>query len=118
MEDETAEDAIIANWRENLAEALGVIARWHMPFGKYGPQHYPPYGVPLYDLPAEYLIWFRQKGFPKGRLGQILEVLCEIHLSGAEAVFEPIRRARGGRRALRPERRKSFDFTGDDLPLK
>ena len=29
-----------------------------MPFGKYGPLHFPPRGVPLYDLPVEYLAWF------------------------------------------------------------
>ena len=23
-----------------------------MPFGKYGPQHFPPNGVPIYDIPA------------------------------------------------------------------
>src|SRR5262245_32382725 len=55
MDANDPEDTLITHWRENLAEALGIIARWHMPFGKYGPQHYPPNGVPLYDLPAEYL---------------------------------------------------------------
>ncbi|MGY8686234.1 MAG: hypothetical protein ACKVHP_00620, partial [Verrucomicrobiales bacterium] len=29
---------------------LGEAVKWHMPFGKYGPTHYPPRGVPLYDL--------------------------------------------------------------------
>jgi len=114
MEDE---DAIITDWRDHLAEALSIIARWHMPFGKYGPQNYPPHGVPLYDLPAEYLLWFKQKGFPKGKLGQILEIICEIHVTGAESIFEPIRRANGGRRSLRPERRKSYDFRGEELPM-
>ncbi|RYD36200.1 MAG: hypothetical protein EOP86_06620, partial [Verrucomicrobiaceae bacterium] len=61
------------DWRQNLAEILQAIAVMHMPFGKYGPQHYPPNGLPLHQLPAEYLIWFRQKGFPKGKLGRLLE---------------------------------------------
>ncbi len=113
-----ADDELLKDWREHLAEALDVIGRWHMPFGKYGPQHYPPDGLPLYDLPAEYLLWFKQKGFPKGKLGQILEIVCEIHVCGAEAVFEPIRRAKGGRRSLRPPRRKEYDFRGEELPLK
>ena len=102
------EDALIADWRHHLAEALGLIARWHMPFGKYGPQHYPPHGVPLYDLPGEYLIWFKQKGFPKGKLGQMLGILCELHLTGAESILEPIRRANGGRRSLRPPRQRDY----------
>ena len=66
------EAAFLADWRHHLAEALELIGRWHMPFGKYGPQHYPPRGVPLYDLPEEYVIWFQHNGFPKGRLGELL----------------------------------------------
>lgn len=112
------EEPLLTDWRNHLAEVLGLIGRWRMPFGKYGPQHYPPHGVPLYDLPAEYLLWFKQKGFPKGKLGQVLEVVCEIHLSGAEQVFEPLRRAAGGRRSLRPQRRKEYDFRGGELPLE
>jgi uncharacterized protein (DUF3820 family) len=110
------EDTLITDWRNHLAEALTLIGRWHMPFGKYGPQHYPPHGLPLHDLPAEYLIWFRQKGFPKGTLGRLLEILCELHLTGAESVLEPLRKARGGRRALRPPRRREYDFSEGETP--
>lgn len=101
------------DWRENLAEMMGDFASVHMPFGKYGPQHYPPKGLPLYQLPAEYLMWFKFKGFPKGRLGQLLEALCEIHYTGAEAVLGPLRKADSTPHPLRKERRKSFDFGGD-----
>src|SRR5688572_23533054 len=66
MDDEAA---FFADWQNHLAEALEEIGRWHMPFGKYGPKNYPPNGVPLYDLPDEYVIWFQHNGFPKGRLG-------------------------------------------------
>ena len=58
------------------------------------------------------------KGFPKGKLCQVLEIVCEIYVCGAEAVFEPIRRAKGGRRSLRPPRRKEYDFRGEELPLE
>lgn len=81
-----------------------------MPFGKYGPQHYPPLGMPLYDLPAGYLMWFRQKGFPPGKLGRLMSVVCEIHLAGAEAVFEPLRQRAGGRRPIRKPPRRRIDF--------
>jgi uncharacterized protein len=112
------DSGFLKDWQANLAQALAEIGRWHMPFGKYGPQHYPPKGVPLYDLPDEYLIWFKHKGFPKGKLGRLLQVVCEIRLAGAEAVFEPLRRAAGGRRSLRPKKQTNFDFTGGELPLE
>ncbi len=115
MDDEAA---FFADWRNHLADALELIGRWHMPFGKYGPQHYPPHGVPLYDLPEEYVIWFQHNGFPKGRLGELLRVICEIRMAGAEAVFEPLRRAAGGRFSLRPKKRKVYDFRDRELPLE
>jgi uncharacterized protein (DUF3820 family) len=61
-------DDLAARMRADLEE----IGRTFMPFGKYGPQHFPPNGVPIYDIPAEYLGWFANKaGFPKGRLGEL-----------------------------------------------
>ena len=110
------EAAFLKNWQENMAEALAEIGRWHMPFGKYGPQNYPPKGVPLYDLPEEYVIWFQHNGFPKGRLGQLLRIICEIRMVGAEAVFEPLRKAAGGRFSLRPKKRTNYDFRDTELP--
>ena len=37
-----------------------------MPFGKHK-------GWLLIDLPEPYIVWFRQKGFPNGKLGKQLE---------------------------------------------
>ncbi len=68
-----------------------------MPFGKYGPANYPPRGVPVFDLPAEYLAWFAKKGFPKGRLGELLLMIFEIKECGADEVFKPLRTHNGGR---------------------
>lgn len=48
-----------------------------MPFGKYK-------GVFLIDLPEFYLIWYRNKGFPKGKLGQFMESAFEIRRNGLE----------------------------------
>ena len=96
--------------REDFRNLLAEIDRMHMPFGKFGPAHYPPSGVPLMDLPPEYLAWFKERGFPKGRLGELMEWIFEIKASGADSVFEPFRAARGGRHPLRPVRRRSRDF--------
>jgi uncharacterized protein (DUF3820 family) len=92
--------------RQWLAADLTEIARTGMPFGKYGPKHYPPHGVPLYDLPVEYLVWFERKGFPQGRLGDLLRVLHQLKVDGCDEIFDQFRRARGGRTDLREWRRK------------
>ena len=96
--------------REDFRNLLVEIGRTRMPFGKFGIKVYPPAGVPIMDLPVEYLIWFQQNGFPKGRLGELLAQVCEIKSVGMDSVFDPIRRANGGRFPLRPERRRSIDF--------
>lgn len=102
------------DWRQNLAEILQSIATQHMPFGKYGPQHYPPKGLPLHQLPAEYLLWFRQKGFPKGRLGRLLEILCEIHTTGSHEILAPLRGPQADPHPLRKKRPRNFNFGESD----
>ncbi|WP_300464729.1 DUF3820 family protein [Desulfobacula sp.] len=47
-----------------------------MPYGKYK-------GFRFVDLPDPYLVWFSQKGFPEGKLGQILQSRAKIQ----QAVF-------------------------------
>ncbi len=87
--------------RDWLGHDLNEILRTSMPFGKYGPAHYPPRGVPLYDLPLEYLVWFARKGFPQDRLGDLLRVLHQLKTDGCDEIFDEIRRQRGGRTSLR-----------------
>ncbi|MES2997535.1 MAG: DUF3820 family protein [Verrucomicrobiota bacterium] len=96
--------------REDFRNLLAEIGVAHMPFGKFGRKDYPPRGVPLMDLPMEYLVWFKERGFPKGRLGELMEQVFEIKAVGMDAVFDPLRAARGGRYPLRPEKRRSFRF--------
>ncbi len=84
-----------------MAEDMAAIGRTYMPFGKFGPKDYPPHGVPIYDLPAEYLGWFAMKGFPKGRLGELLKMVHQMKADGSDAVFDVFRRQRGGRTSLR-----------------
>ena len=96
--------------REDFRRLLEEIAVSFMPYGKFGPKEYPPKGVPIIDLPPEYLAWFKQQGFPKGRLGELMEQVYEIKGVGMDAVFDPIRQANGGRFKLHKQRPKRFDF--------
>ncbi len=63
---------------------LAVLAKARMPFGRYE-------GWQLIDLPENYLVWFAGKGFPDGRLGEMLQEIYEIKLNGLESLFEPLR---------------------------
>ncbi len=65
-------------------EVLLKIARMRMPFGKYKDRL-------LIDLPEPYVIWFSQKGFPEGQLGEMLRIVYEVKLNGLEYLFKPLR---------------------------
>ncbi|MCX6874249.1 MAG: DUF3820 family protein [Verrucomicrobia bacterium] len=96
--------------REDFRNLLVEIGNTRMPFGKFGIRAYPPHGVPLIDLPPEYLAWFKERGFPQGRLGELMEQVFEIKAVGMDAVFDPIRHATGGRFRLHRQRTVSFRF--------
>lgn len=68
-------------------DLLIQLVRLKMPFGKYKDRI-------LCDLPVSYLEWFQRKGFPKGKLGVLLEVLYEIRINGLEGLLEPLKRAK------------------------
>ena len=55
-----------------------------MPFGKYE-------GRFLIDLPEYYLVWYKQKGFPKGKLGEQMALVYELQLNGLEDLVRNIR---------------------------
>src|SRR4051812_32679015 len=105
----SSEEERLRDW---MAADLADIARTSIPFGKYGPEHYPPRGVPLYDLPVEYLAWFARKvAFPKGRLGELLRIVHQMKVDGLDEVFDQLRRKAGGRTPLRqPNRRGNAHF--------
>lgn len=69
---------------EEQREILKQLVSMEMPFGKYK-------GCLLCDLPEPYLVWFKQKGFPKGKLGVLLESLYEIKLNGLEYLLKRIK---------------------------
>lgn len=97
-----------------FARLLAEVSKTCMPFGKFGPEHFPPAGVPLYDLPYEYLAWFARKNFPKGRLGTLLEFVYLAKRDGADSMFDPFRAEAGGRHNLRKSRRTHWEFTVDE----
>jgi uncharacterized protein (DUF3820 family) len=61
------------------------LVRKEMPFGKYE-------GKLLCDLPVSYLEWFNRNGFPKGKIGLLLETMYEIKLNGLEYLLTPLKR--------------------------
>jgi uncharacterized protein (DUF3820 family) len=89
--------------RAGMAADLAEIERTFMPFGRFGPATFPPRGMPIYDLPAEYLGYFAARGFPKGRLGELLRMVYQMKADGADCAFDDARRRAGGRA---PARRK------------
>lgn len=98
--------------KEELAALLEQIAAVHMPFGKYGPAGFPPKGCPIMDIPVEYLTWFKERGFPKGKLGYLMEQCWLIRANGLDQLFEPFRKKNGGRTTQR-KKRKTYDFGSD-----
>jgi len=58
-----------------------ALAATRMPFGKYKHSR-------LVDLPEQYLVWFSQKGFPQGKLGEQLRSVYEIKRNGLEYLFK------------------------------
>ncbi len=96
--------------REDFRNLLEEIGATRMPFGKFGIKAYPPAGVPIMDLPEEYLAWFKERGFPKGRLGELMAQVCEIKAVGMDQVFDPLRQAGNGRFPLHSVRKRSVDF--------
>ena len=83
--------------RDDFRDLLREIGDAYMPFGRFGPKEFPPRGVPIMDLPPEYLAWFSERGFPKGRLGELMQAVWEMKDVGMDSVFDPFRQARGGR---------------------
>ncbi|MCK5535663.1 MAG: DUF3820 family protein [Bacteroidales bacterium] len=61
------------------------LSKTKMPFGKYKDRL-------LVDIPEAYYVWFSQKGFPKGQLGEMLQLMYEIKLNGLESLIREINR--------------------------
>lgn len=68
----------------NLNKNLIELAYAKMPFGKYQ-------GSFLVDIPEPYYVWYNNKGFPAGKLGQQLASMYEIKVNGLEPLIRNIR---------------------------
>ncbi len=66
------------------ATVMLKLAKMLMPFGKYKERR-------LIDLPEPYVVWFAQKGFPTGQLGDMLRMVYKIKVNGLEYLFKPLR---------------------------
>lgn len=65
-------------------DRLVKLAHAKMPFGKYKDRY-------LIDLPEQYVIWYRNKGFPNGLLGEQLEIVYELKVNGLEQILRKIK---------------------------
>jgi uncharacterized protein (DUF3820 family) len=66
------------------SEILLQLVKTKMPFGKYK-------DVFICNLPVFYLEWFQRKGFPKGKLGVLLQTMYEIKLNGLDYLLDPLK---------------------------
>ncbi len=65
---------------EAQEEALIELAHYRMPFGKYK-------GDYLIDIPEYYYTWFKQRGFPEGKLGIMMSQMYDIKINGLETLI-------------------------------
>ena len=65
------------------SEHLIKLANMKMPYGKFKGRY-------LVDLPEHYLVWYKQKGFPKGQIGDMLNEIYEIQLNGLEPLIRKL----------------------------
>lgn len=68
----------------NQQHELEKLANTKMPFGKFK-------GKYLIDLPEHYIVWYHNKGFPAGKLGQMLHLVYELQLNGLEDLVRKLR---------------------------
>lgn len=60
------------------------LVKAKMPFGKYKNRL-------LIDIPEYYFVWFKNKGFPKGKLGVQMASVYEIKLNGLEDLLQKLK---------------------------
>ncbi len=61
------------------------LAYAKMHFGKYKDYF-------LSDIPEPYYVWFKQKGFPTGKLGDQMQQVYELKVNSLENLLRQIRR--------------------------
>ena len=68
----------------NQQHLLEILANTRMPYVKFKGKH-------LIELPEHYIVWYNNKGFPKGKLGDQLRLVYEIQLNGLEDLVRRLR---------------------------
>ena len=68
----------------NKQHELEKLANTKMPYGKYK-------GYYLIDLPEHYIVWYNNKGFPKGQLGNQVRLVYELILNGLEDLVRKLK---------------------------
>ena len=61
------------------------LANTKMPYGKYEGRY-------MIDLPEYYVVWYRNKGFPKGQIGEMLATVYELKVNGLEDLVRKLRK--------------------------
>ena len=67
--------------QEQQRKLFEELVKAKMPYGKFK-------GRFLVELPEPYLVWYKNKGFPKGKLGEQLQLMYEIKLNGLEYLIK------------------------------
>lgn len=67
------------------ATLLLDLVKMQMPYGKYK-------GYLICNLPESYLLWYKDKGFPKGKLGDLMATMFEIRVNGLEYLLTPLKK--------------------------
>ncbi|MGA9652081.1 DUF3820 family protein [Pedobacter sp.] len=60
------------------------LVKMQMPYGKYK-------GYFICNIPESYLLWYKDKGFPKGKLGDLMATMFEIRVNGLEYLLTPLK---------------------------
>lgn len=68
---------------EEARKELIELANTKMYYGKYQ-------GKLLIQIPEEYYVWYKGKGFPDGKLGRQMEQMLEIKINGLENLIYPL----------------------------
>lgn len=66
-------------------QLLLQLVQMEMPYGKFK-------GRLLCDLPVSYLEWFNRTGFPKDKLGGLLQTMYEIKMNGLDYLLVPLKK--------------------------
>jgi uncharacterized protein len=73
--------------QEDPNKILIELANAKMPFGKYK-------GYFILDLPEYYVVWYKNNGFPTGKIGEMLQLTYELKINGLEPMIRKLRTVR------------------------